>query len=124
MRRFEPLADAVVLIRRPENLADDDTIFIYPVDGHKYALGLWSMKGTSYTAAAKSVFFTARSIGCLQKAGYPSYCYNVTTRIKSFEGGNACWIPICVPNAKNSAEFMQFAASILNPEPVSEGVPF
>jgi len=114
MKRFEYLADAVVVIRRPEHLVDDDTVFTFLVDGQKYALGMWSMKGTIYTAAAKRVFFTARSLGCLQKGGYPSWNYSVTTRLESF-GTNSSWIPVCIPNSKNTPAFMEFAAHILNP---------
>jgi len=120
MKRFEPLAEAVCLVRRPEHLADDDTVFIFDVDGHKYALALWALKGASYTAAVKSVFSTARLIGCLRKEGYPSWSYNVTTRLKPFDGGKSCWIPICVPNAKNTPAFIDFVAGILNPQAIAD----
>jgi hypothetical protein len=72
IKRFEPLADAMVAIRRPADIKDDDTTFVYEVEGHKYALALWSMKGVVYTAGAKKVFFTARKIGAL-RGGYPTY---------------------------------------------------
>lgn len=113
MKRFEPLAEALVAIRRPELCADDDTVFVYSVGAHKYALGLWGLKGTSYTAAAKKVFFTQRGIGCLRKEGYPSYHYNVTTRLETYPGGNAAWIPVCLAGEKSSADFMAFAREIL-----------
>jgi hypothetical protein len=121
MRLFEPLAEAVVLIRRPEASADDNTVFTFDVDGAKYALALWAMKGTAYTAAAKSVFFTHRAIGCLQKGGYPSWSYNLSTRLKPFQNGNSCWVPVCVPNSKSSDAFLAFVANILNtPEAPAE----
>lgn len=121
MRLFEPLAEAVVLIRRPEASADDNTVFTFDVDGAKYALALWGMKGTAYTAAAKSVFFTHRAIGCLQKGGYPSWSYNLSTRLKPFQNGNSCWVPVCVPNSKSSDAFLAFVANILNtPEAPAE----
>ena len=80
MKRFETLADAVVLIERPESAKDDDTVFIFPADGKKYALALWGMRGTSYTHAAKKVFFTQRATGCLRIGGYPSFAFSVSAR--------------------------------------------
>lgn len=112
MKRFEPLAEAMVAIRRPDCCADDDTIFVYEADGHKYALAIWAMKGTSYTAAAKKVFFTARAIGALRN-GYPTHCYATTTRLEKYPGGNAAWIPVCLPHAKSTDKFMEFVRSIL-----------
>lgn len=112
MKRFEPLADAVVVIERPETVADDDTVFCYPCDGKKYALAIWGLRGTSYTQAAKGVFFTARAVGCL-RAGYPTYSYSLSTRTQS-KNGNTWYVPVCIPCKKSSAEFLAFAASILN----------
>lgn len=112
MKRFEPLADALVVIERPEAVADDDTVFNYPCDGKKYTLALWGMRGTSYTAAAKGCFFTQRAVGCLRQ-GYPTYSFALSTRTQSRDG-NSWHVPVCIPNKKSSAEFLAFAASILN----------
>jgi hypothetical protein len=113
IRRFEPLAEAMVVIKRPEHLVDDGTIFVYDVEGIKYALALWAMKGTSYTAAAKKVFFTARGIGALREGGYPSFNYNVTTRLESYPGGNKAWIPICLIGTRSTPAFLDFVKSVL-----------
>lgn len=113
MKRFEQLAEALVAVRRPERCADDDTVFTYQVGPHKYALSLWGMKGVVYTAAAKKVFFTQRGIGCLRKEGYPSYHFNVTTRLETYPGGNQAWIPVCLPGEKSGEDFMAFARDIL-----------
>lgn len=117
MKRFEYLADALVAVERPAHLADDDTVFVYPVDGKKYALAIWGMKGTAYTAAAKRVFFTARAMGCLRN-GYPSYSFNVSTRSETREG-NIYSVPVCIPNQKSTPAFLEFVSGILNtPESV------
>lgn len=117
MKRFEYLADALVAVERPAHLADDDTVFVYPVDGKKYALAIWGMKGTAYTAAAKRVFFTARAMGCL-RSGYPSYNFNVSTRSETREG-NIYSVPVCIPNQKSTPAFLEFVSGILNtPESV------
>jgi hypothetical protein len=112
IKRFEPLADAMVAIRRPADIKDDDTTFVYEVEGHKYALALWSMKGVVYTAGAKKVFFTARKIGAL-RGGYPTYSFYITTRLEKYPGGNAAWIPICLPAEKNTDEFLKFVNGII-----------
>lgn len=126
MKRFEYYADALVLIRRPDSIADDDTVFVYKIEGAKYALAMWGMKGTIYTAAAKKVFFTNRRIGCLMNGGYPSKHFSVSTRLENWPGGNSSWIPICVAGANSSPEFLQFVNQIIgNPaevQPVDPGL--
>lgn len=112
MKRFEYLAEALIAIERPETLADDDTVFGYAVDGKKYTLAIWGLKGTAYTAAAKRVFFTARAMGCL-RTGYPSYSYNVSTRVEKREN-NTYAVPVCLPNAKSTPAFLEFVGTILN----------
>jgi hypothetical protein len=111
MKRFEPLADALVAIERPASITDDDTVFVYAVDGKKYALAIWGLKGTAYTAAAKRVFFTARAMGCL-RGGYPTYSFNVSTRSETRES-NTYSIPVCLPAQKSTPAFLEFVASVL-----------
>lgn len=112
MKRFEYLADAVVLIERPAHCADDDTVFIYPVNGKKYALAMWSMKGTAYTHAAKRVFFTNRQMGCLRK-GYPSRSFAVSTKSEQREG-NTYFVPVCIPHQESTAEMIELISGILS----------
>lgn len=113
MKRFEPLAEAMVAIQRPEHCTDDDTVFVYDVEGKKYALAIWGMKGVVYTAAAKGVFFTARQLGALRKGGYPSFNYNVTTKLKPFGTGNKAWVPVCLTGTANSPAFLEFVQGII-----------
>jgi hypothetical protein len=113
MKRFEPLADALVAIQRPESFKDDDTVFVYEVDGKKVALALWALRGTAYTAAAKRVFFTARAVGCLRQ-GYPTWRYAVSTREETYDSGNKSWIPVCLPSGKTTPVFMDFVRSVLS----------
>lgn len=114
MKLFQPLADAFLVIERPEFLKDDNTNFTYEVDGKNYALALWAMKGTAYTAAAKRVFFTSRRIGILREGGYPSWRYTLATREDPFPGGNKAWVPICLPKEKNSEAFLAFIKDVLS----------
>lgn len=112
IKLFQPMAEAVVAVEKPEHLKDDGTVFVYPVEGKKYAIALWAMKGTAYTAAAKRVFFTARSLGCLRE-GYPMYHFAVSSITNAFNE-QVYWVPVCLPLKKTSPEFMAFVASVLN----------
>lgn len=115
MRYFQPMADMLVAIARPEIVADDDTLFTFPVGPtEKYTIGLFAAKATAYTAVCKSVLFPARKLGLL-RGGYPTYSFNLSTRLKSFPGGNEAWVPILTPREKSSEAFMEFARAILNP---------
>jgi hypothetical protein len=113
MRRFQILADALVAVERPDSIADDDTVFVFPVGGKKYALAFWAMKGMAYTAAAKGVFFTMRKAGCLRDGGYPSFSFTVSTRLKPAGPGKTAWVPVCLPKTKSTPEFLAFASEIL-----------
>ena len=112
MRRFEPLADAMIAIERPAIIKDDDTVFAYPVDDKKYALALWGLKGTAYTAACKRVWFHQRAMGCLRVAGYPSFSWNVSTRTEPGDG-NPYAVPVVLPAAKSTPAFLEFVKSVL-----------
>lgn len=123
MKRFEPLADALVAVERPlinpqtgqpfSTTDGEDPVFGYSVDGKSLALGLWALRGTSYTAAAKRVFFTARAVGCL-RGGYPTWCYTVVTREETYPGGNKAWIPVCLPKGKQTPKFLEFVTQVLS----------
>ena len=111
MKRFGPLMEAFVAIRRPEHVADDDSVFTFDVDGAKYTFALWSLKFTSYTTAFKQVLGPARSMGCLKKTGYPGWNYNLTTRLeKKFD--NSYFVPVLIPNKANTPAFLEFVRAI------------
>jgi hypothetical protein len=122
MKLFQPLADAFVAIQRPAHCADDGTVFTYDVEGNKYALALWAMKGSSYTEAAKRVFFTGRAVGILKPGGYPSYAFSLATKEKVYPNGNRAWVPICLPVRKNTAAFLDFVRSVIG-APEGEATP-
>lgn len=114
MKRFEQLAEALFAIERPAHIADDDNIFVYPIEGKKYALAIYGMKGMSYTVA-KAVLFTNRRMGCLRQ-GYPTRIFSLTSRWKPTEGGHGAWIPVLIPGATTSPEFISWVASVLDPD--------
>jgi hypothetical protein len=113
IRLFQELADAMVLIQRPEACADDDSVFVYEANGLKYTIAIWSMKGTAYTEAAKKKFFKDRRMGCLKSKGYPSFSYALTTREKPFATGNTTWIPVLVANKPTTPEVWELAKELI-----------
>jgi hypothetical protein len=112
MKRFECGVDCLVAIERPEICATNESDFTFEVEGKHLTLAMWTLKGSIYTATAKRVFFTARRMGCL-KQGYPSWSYAVSTREENWSGGVSSWIPVCVPNQKNTPEVLKFVQSVL-----------
>jgi hypothetical protein len=114
MKYFQALAEALIAVERPEICADDDNVFVYPVDGKKYALCLWGMKGTAYTAAAKRIFFTNRAMGCL-RSGYPSKVFALSTRWQKFSESNGAHVPILVTGANTTPAFLEWVKAVLNP---------
>lgn len=114
MKRFSPMVDVLVVIRRPECVANDGNVFGFDVESNQYALALWSLFKTSYTEAYKSVLAFQRLAGVL-KNGYPTHSFALSTREKSYPGNKLAWIPILLPNAKSSSAFMDFVNQIINP---------
>jgi hypothetical protein len=118
---FQRLATALLLIEKPEHLVDADHIqFAHECEGRFYALALWSMKGTSYTGAAKT-FFTARKMGHLKdrvidgvkvRGHYHDYSWNLGTKLETY-GANFAYIPVLTNGTKNSPAFMVFVADVL-----------
>jgi hypothetical protein len=128
MKRFECLAEALIAIQRPAHLVakgskpeDPDPVFTYDIDElikgtpgpRKFALGLWGLKGTSYTVA-KRAFFTARAMGCLKRGGYPSYVFAITSKEESYPGGNKAWVPVCIPTGPTDETLLEFVRQVLH----------
>ncbi len=113
MKKFDPLAEALVAIEKPESYADDDTVFVYACGGKKFALALWSMKRMSYTNGAK-VLFTKRAMGVLSK-GYPTYSFGVSSKWKPVGETNGSFIPVFSEPIKHTPEFLAWAEQVKNP---------
>lgn len=125
MKRFEYMAEARLIIRCPEGLNADKTGFAYEAGGSRYAIAVWTLKGSSYNAACKSTFFTERQTGVLRRGGYPSWSFSLSTRSKVF-AGNTYFIPVAVPDAPTTPEVLKFINDILHPveaAPTEDGAP-
>lgn len=113
IKRFGPMADVLFAVERPEAVADDDTVFIYPVDGRKYAVALWSLTWTSYTAVAKGVLYTQKALGCL-KNGYNAYSFALSTRIVvDKRTGNTYYVPVMIKHKPSTPAFLEFASEVV-----------
>lgn len=120
MKRFGPMLDLLVVIQRPESVADDNTVFGFEVEGNKYALGLWSLSKTAYTEGYKKSLGIHRLTGVLkgkrsEGGGYPSHSFAVSTRLNPYPGGNKAWVPVVLPAKKSTPAFLEFVNQILNP---------
>lgn len=112
MKRFQPIVDMMVAIKRPEHVKDDGAIFTFDVDGAKWTIGLWLFKGPSYTNACKRVLFPDRLKGCLKDGGYSSFSYNVTTRLESHGDGKESYVPALTVRERSTPAFLEFARSV------------
>lgn len=111
LRLFQRLATALVLVEKPAQVTDADHIeFPYECEGAFYALVLWSMKGTAYTHAAKTMF-TARKIGHL-RSGYSKSIWTLTTKSEKF-GDNYAYVPVVKAGRKTSEVFQKFTLTVL-----------
>lgn len=118
---FQRLATALILVEKPEQLADAEHIqFAHECEGRYYALALWSMKGTAYTNAAKHLF-TARKMGHLKDikengrvigGGYPTYSWTLGTKLETY-GSNFAHIPVLTNGAKTTPAFLNFVKDVL-----------
>lgn len=114
LRLFQRLATALCLVEKPEFLPDVDHVeFPYENEGKYFALVFWSMKGTAYTHAAKTMF-TARKIGHL-RSGYNKQSWSLTTKVEKF-GENYAAVPVVKPGAKTSESFQKFVLDVMGME--------
>lgn len=117
IKRFQPIVDFMVAIQRPEHVKDDGTVFTFDVDGAKWTIGLWLFKGPSYTNGCKRVLFPDRLKGCLKDGGYPSFSYNITTRLEDHGNGKQSYVPALTVRERNTPAFLDFALSVTHAKP-------
>ncbi len=119
MKRFEYYKQAMVVIERPELVADDDSVFTFEVEGKKYTVALWAVKGSAYTNLYKKILAPARRMGCLSKGGFPSWSYSLSSREQVTEG-NKYFIPFALPKAKSTPAVLNFIKEIVTGTPTSD----
>lgn len=109
---FSPLATAVVVISCPEGLGEDEMAhFPFEFQGGRYALALWTMKGTAYTRAAKNIFTASVYSLTAERGGLPTGAWTLSTkRVKA--GQNMVYAPILKQAGTWDPEFVQFLATL------------
>jgi hypothetical protein len=118
MKRFEYYKQALVVIERPEIVADDDTIFTFEVDGKKYTIALWALKGSAYTQGYKKILAFERRMGCLRIGGFPSTSFSVSARI-AVTAGNKYFVPFMQPRAKSTPAMLDFIKELVTGTPTT-----
>ena len=114
LKLYQRLATGLFLVQKPEHVQDEDhLVFSHECEGKYYSLALWSMKKTAYTGGAK-IIYTARKQGHLKAGGYPSFSWNLTTKLKPFDGGNSAHVPVLTPGARNTPAFIEFVQRVLS----------
>jgi hypothetical protein len=104
---YQTLVTAMIVIEKPTTV--NDNAFPITFDGKKYALALYSMKGTSYTNAAKHLY-TARKFGnCAE--GFRFGWWTMTSRIKA--AANSYFIPTVRQQEKSTPAFRAFLTALL-----------
>lgn len=110
---YNRLATGLFLVQKPAHIADEDhLVFSQGCEGKWYSLALWSMKKTGYTGGAK-IIYTAKKQGHLREGGYPSFSWNLTTKLKPFGNGNSAHVPVLTPGVRNTPEFLAFVKGVL-----------
>jgi len=84
----EPLADIVVLIKKPEGV--NSPVFSIEVGGNLWSAALWTTQRSSYTRAAKRIF-TARAVE-LSKGGLLSGVWTLMSHEATING-NLVFVP-------------------------------
>lgn len=111
---YRDMATVLLLIPSHDGISPDDkeNKFIYEApNGDAYALALWTLISTGYTAAAKKIF-TAGKIGHL-KAGYEKARWNLSSELKK-DARNSWYAPLLRPASKTDEEFSAFTKEVLS----------
>jgi len=114
MKKFDYAIDCLVAVERPEIVEDNDTVFVFEVDGKKYALCLINMKGAAGYTELKRTVLTDKLLGCLRK-GLSSYNYALSSRPKPTpDGKSTYWASVLVPNKPTTPALLEFTKSVQN----------
>jgi hypothetical protein len=106
-----PLGRALVVIPAPEELKDEP-LFCYEDSGKKFAVALWTLRGTSYSTVAKSIMTAAGFALKPENGGLSSGLWEATTKYEK-RGINMVHVPyIRFAKSRNSDEFKKFCQEI------------
>lgn len=108
-RLFQTLITALILVEQPAGA--QDALFPFTIEGKRYALALYSMKGTAYTNAAKH-FLSSKKIGWLAGKGFRGGSWTFQSKLEH-RNGNYYYIPVVKPGSFTSDAFRAQVQSLL-----------
>jgi hypothetical protein len=109
---FEQMAEFICMLKQPKHLPNAASIFPWQVDGERYGLGIWAMRGAAFNNCAKFIF-SDRQIGPTYEHGYPSCLYGFTTWHKAWDDKRSAELPRFTALEPTSESFQKFAAEII-----------
>ena len=106
---YQRVSTALLLIEKPEKCPIEE--FPVTVEGKQYALALYTMKGTSYTNAARH-FKTAKKMGHLKQHGYRGGYWTFQSLLKKFDS-NFAFIPVVKSAGPTTEAFREEVKALL-----------
>lgn len=111
-RLFQTLATALFLVRKPDDVKDEDGIFFpFTCEDQKWALVTLDMKGGLFTEGA-SIIRNDKKSGHLVSGGYTSFTYTCGTKLKTYGTGNTSQVTVLKPGTKTSETLRAFIKQI------------
>jgi hypothetical protein len=111
-REFQTLSTALFLVRKPDDVKDEDRIFFpFLCEGQQWALVTLDMKGGLFTEGA-SVIRQDKKAGHLAANGYTSFTYTCGTKLRTYSTGNTAYVTVLKPGTKTSEELRSFIKQI------------
>jgi hypothetical protein len=87
---YQRVSTALLLVEQPTG--DNSAMFPHEIEGKKYALALYTMKGVAYTNAARH-FKSAKRLGHLREVGYRGGWWTLAAKLEKY-GTNYAYRPV------------------------------
>lgn len=102
---FSRMAEALIAVEAPEG-ADESVLANFPFDfeGKSYAMALWSLRGSAFTRAGKTILTAAEFA---LKEGLHKGAWHLTTKREKL-GKNYVYVPVLRHAEKNGPELQEF----------------
>jgi hypothetical protein len=108
---FSEIAHLQVAIKRPTNCSEEsESLFCESFDGADYALALWTLAKTAYTASAKRIITTAGNQ--LKSTGLLGGKWSVSVELRTSDK-YAWYVPVFKLTGVHTPEAQQFFRSLL-----------
>ena len=105
---FQPIAHVQFAVEMPEDAGETADLFAYECGGKHYAVAVWTVASSAYTAIAKTLFNAASG---LLRNGLYNGKFKVTSELKK-ANGNSYYVPRMAFSGKNTPEESEFFKTI------------